>query len=246
MYKKPFQITDNISNNAFSFEKRKNSSIFITSVKDGSLEGIEMGDKVVFEDFDENGKLRSCKGLKYFVRTQHPKTGKPIVIVDNHNHVFYFWYEALKNGLIKKGATLVHIDQHKDTREPTSHLPKTDADDLQKVFEYTNTVLNVGNYIPPAIHDGLIDKVVSITSENDLTNNNPEGGTTSSRLQGSVSIILNVDLDFWAPEMDYIDNDLKTRRTKELIEHADFITIATSPFFVEQDRAIRVLRGLMT
>jgi hypothetical protein len=33
---------------------------------------------------------------------------------------------------------------------------KADSQDLQKVFEYTNFFLNVGNYIIPAEKEGLI------------------------------------------------------------------------------------------
>ncbi len=217
-------------------------------MKDGGYKNIKIGDEIVFEDFDENGELRSCKGLKHFIRTQHPKTGTQIVIVDNHNHVYYFWHEALKNGLIKKGATLIHIDQHKDTREPSSYLSKTDAENLQRVFEYTNSVLNVGNYILPAIHDGLIDNLISITSEKELMAKNLiaycEQNRTNQPSTTDKSIVVNIDLDFWAPEMNYIDNDLKIRQTKKLMERADFITIATSPFFIEQDRAIEILNEL--
>ena len=244
MYDKPFHITDNVGNNSFSFDKRKNPSIFVTDIQNGGLSDVQIGDEIVFEDFDENGILRSCTGLKHFIRTEHPDTGKPIVIVDNHNHVFYFWHEARNVGFIKNGVTLIHIDQHKDTREPSEYLSAEDLENLEKVFDYTNSVLNVGNYIAPAVRDGLVGEVVQINGENDLAKYVPEGATTSSRLQEQ-PIILNIDLDFWAPEMGYIDKNLSINFTKEWMTRADLITIATSPFFIEQDRAIEVLKGLM-
>jgi hypothetical protein len=235
MYDHPFFITDKRSNNAFSFERRVNPMVWVPDMIDGDLNDVEVGNKVVFEDFDESGQLKSCVGLKHFVRMRHPKSGKPIVIVDNHNHVFYFWHESLSKGQIKKGATLVHIDQHKDMRKPPLGLARGDNKNLRKIFEYTNSVLNVGNYILPAIEDGLVGKVISITSETELRKTiiKPKG-----------SLIVNVDLDFWAPEMDYIDPKLKIRRTKEWMAVADFITIATSPFFIEQTLAIDFLRRL--
>jgi len=255
MYNKPFRITDNVSNNSFSFGKRNNPSIFVTDIIDGSLSDVQIGDAVVFEDFDENGHLKSCVGLKHFIRISHPKTGKPIIIVDNHNHVFYFWHEASslasdrgearKRGLLQNNSTLIHIDQHKDMREPSSYLSKQDSEDLQKVFDYTNTVLNVGNYILPAVRDGLIGKVIQITGEKELILS-LVGENDHSRLRDDgESIILNIDLDFWAPEMDYIDKKLKIERTKEWMARADVITIATSPFFVKQERAIGILRELL-
>ena len=127
MYNKPFLITDNASNNSFSYDKRKSPSIFVTDIIDGGLSDVQAGDEIVFEDFDENGGLKSCTGLKHFVRFQHPTSGKPIIVVDNHNHVFYFWHEARQGGLLQNNSTLIHIDQHKDMREPSGYLSKQDS-----------------------------------------------------------------------------------------------------------------------
>ena len=46
----------------------------------------------------------------------------PIILVDNHNHVLYFWYEALAHGIISRGSTLVHIDEHSDLWENENDL----------------------------------------------------------------------------------------------------------------------------
>ncbi len=248
MYQKEFQITNNISNNSFSFSKRKNPTINVPKIIDGEIDDVKIGNKIVFEDFNENGELKSCVGLKNFVRTVHPITKKPIIIVDNHNHVFYFWYEARKNGVISDGATLIHIDQHKDMRKPESDIdiPISEGDidkcrmqELEYIFKYTNSVLNVGNYIPPAIEEGLIGEVISITSETEIISAKHEARGTKH------DIILNIDLDFWAPEMNYIDNKLKTDITKKWMEKADLITIATSPFFIDQELALKVLKELL-
>ncbi len=241
MYDRPFQTIDKRSNNTFSFEKRTNPTIWVPDVIDGTLDDLTLGGKIVFEDFDEHGKLRSCVGLKHFVRMRHPTTGKPIIIIDNDNHAFYFWHEALAKGMIEKGATLVHIDQHKDMRKPEKLLGSIttgtqNVASLRKIFEYTNTVLNVGNYIVPAMEDGLVGNLIAITSETDLINHKP---------RKSKSLIVNVDLDFWTSEMDYIDPKLKNQRTKEWMAVADFITIATSPFFIDQTLALRTLKRLL-
>jgi hypothetical protein len=235
MYDRPFKITGKHGNNAFSFERRNKPALHVPSLIEGGLDDAVIGKETVFEDFDEHGTLKSCVGLKHFVRMVHPLTGKPIVIMDNHNHAFCFWHEAREKGWTKDGATLVHIDQHKDMRRPDQLLSKNDSHDLKKVFEYTNSVLNVGNYILPAIEDGLVGKLISITSENDLKNHKPRTYD---------SLIVNIDLDFWAPEMDYIDPKLKIRRAKECMEVADLVTIATSPFFIDQPLALRILREL--
>ncbi|QQR83691.1 UPF0489 family protein [Candidatus Peregrinibacteria bacterium] len=236
MYHTPFFITENLSSNAFSFERRINPKLYVPSVIDGTVDDVQVGDHVVFEDYDEYDVLQSCKGLKHLVKTVYGAKKTPVVIVDNHNHVFYFWYQALANGAIERGATLVHIDQHKGERVPEVMLRRKDSGDLQKVFEYTNTVLNVGNYIPPAMEEGLVGKLVSITSEQALRDHNP---------QRDSSLIVNIDLDFWAPEMDYIDRSFSLAQTKAWMDRADLITFATSPFFIEQERAIAILKELL-
>ena len=44
--------------------------------------------------------------------------------------------------------------------------------------------------------------------------------------------------------MDYIPYDFRIDKIKGLIENAKVITIASSPYFIEQDRAIKVLKEL--
>ena len=56
--------------------------------------------------------------------------------------------------------------------------------------------------------------------------------------------VLDIDLDFFSRDMDYIDYDQKIGRVKEYIEGASLITIATSPYFIEQERALKALRDL--
>jgi len=38
-------------------------------------------------------------------------------------------------------------------RDPEKYLLKSESFDLEKVFDYTNNFLNVGNYIIPAIKE---------------------------------------------------------------------------------------------
>jgi hypothetical protein len=45
-------------------------------------------------------------------------TKPKIYLVDNHNHVMYFWYLARQQGIITDDSLLYHIDEHADTRDP--------------------------------------------------------------------------------------------------------------------------------
>lgn len=68
MYKKPFYLTEALGNNAFSYDKRTNPSLYVPSIVDGDFSDIRLGDELVFEDVDEKGILQSCSGLRNFVR----------------------------------------------------------------------------------------------------------------------------------------------------------------------------------
>ncbi|MEK7146077.1 MAG: UPF0489 family protein [Patescibacteria group bacterium] len=230
-YDSAFYLEGRRGNNAFSYDKRgDNPKLFVSAVKEGTLNDLSLEGEVVFEDEDEHGVLQSCKGLEFFLKTK--LAGVPAVIVDNHNHVFYFWYEALQQGILKPGATLIHVDQHKDMRVPESPLPSRD---LEAVFKYANEVLNVGNYIVPAHDDGLLSKIVLITGESDFEKQ--EGKEDDNK-------ILNIDLDFFAPEMDYVSFEKAKHFIHEHVKNATLITIATSPFFIGQELAIQRLKDL--
>lgn len=241
MYSNPFTLTQNTGNNGLNFQRRLGemgaSRLHVPSLIDGSLDDVQLGDLVVFEDFDEHDQLQSCTGLKHLVRFAHPQTGKPVIVVDNHNHVFWFWYEAWHKKQIQREATLVHIDQHRDTRHPERNPIAEESRDLEKLFLYTNHVLNVGNYIPPAMEEKLVGELISVTSEAEMNHHMPR------RIEKS--LIVNVDLDFWAPELNYIDVQKKDRFAQDWMNQADLITIATSPFFIDQKLAIEVLHRLL-
>ena len=195
MYTQDFYITQPVGNNAFSYHDRKNKQLFIPKLKKiQSFDEVKLhpylsptlsceereqaAKKITFEEFDFDGKMQTCYGLKNLYEYnsllnplpfQGKGTTRPkIYLVDNHNHVFYFWYLARKQGIIRDGALLYHIDEHADMRDPCKYLMKPASDDLQKVFEYTNFFLNVGNYIIPAQKEGIIGEIVQIRSENAL------------------------------------------------------------------------------
>ena len=220
MYKIPFYLSGNRGNNAFSYDLRKDPKLFIPSLISGTLDDAALGEELVFEDFDD-GVLKSCTGLKNLL--DFSWHGVPAVLIDNHNHAFYFWH---RSGL--KNATLIHIDQHKDMRVP----PEMFSDDA---YKYTNELLNVGNYIVPAREAGIVKEIQFVTSETSLEDES--NFTTTNK-------ILNIDLDFFAPELDYINFEKAKHFIREQAKTASLITIATSPFFIDQERALRILRKL--
>jgi hypothetical protein len=46
--------------------------------------------------------------------------------------------------------------------------------------------------------------------------------------------VLNLDLDIFAPELDHISEEKKITLIKHLLKKVKYVTIATSPYFIEQ------------
>ena len=222
-----FYIDEPTGNNVFSHEERKNKAIYVPKLIEGTLDDVKVGDKVVFSEIDFEEEINAI-GLEHMVK--YDFKGKDIYIFDNHNHAFYFWIKSLNNNMFNKGCKLVHIDQHKDMREPENY--DVDINDIDDVFRYTNYTLNVGNFIKPALHHNIFSEAIIIDS------------TYGLEMDVEGEIVLDIDLDIFSKDMEYMSYDLRVNKIKEYINRAKVITIASSPFFIEQDYAIKVLKEL--
>jgi len=138
------------------------------------------------------------------------------------------------------GTTLIHIDEHSDLWENKNILPergeKSGDTYLENIWKFTNYACNVGNYITPARNAWLIDTIMRIEGEYDI----------DQALQKSypTEYILNLDMDFFSEELDYIDYEKKKACITHFAKHARLITIATSPGFMDQAKAIRIMRDI--
>jgi hypothetical protein len=223
-----FYISGPIGNNAFSFNQRTNQSIYIPPLVKGKLSDVQPGNTVAFSEIVADKEYNHI-GLKQFVHLDWK--GKQVFIFDNHNHAFFFWHWAFSKKLVQAKCSLLHIDQHKDIRKP--EIPPsftiTQNFNLKTLWKYTNEVLNVGNFIPPAQETGLIGTIHFIDD------------STSFNTKILNTAILDLDLDIFAPEMNYIEFDIKMNFIKSALQKSDFITIATSPFFMDQTMACQIL-----
>jgi UPF0489 domain len=231
------QILDkNLGNNAFAWDERtakygSSPTLTVPSTIDGTIDDVQIGSDIVFEEI-EDGQLRSCVGLEYFVHidmiysSDHP-TIPPITIFDNHNHALYYWIDAMKRSIIQPGCELIHIDEHSDlwANEYKLDLQKALVDEMYG-WNFANLSCNVGNYILPAIESGLIGNMIRIENEYQIDSYMDYIPAENS--------ILNLDLDIFAPELDHIDEVKKIKIIKNLLKRVKYITIATSPYFIEQ------------
>lgn len=239
-YANSYILGGKFGNNTFSYAHRENKYLTIPSIIEWTLEDIAIGDVIVFEE-REDGKLKSCKWLKNFIRLQisHYRDLPEIIIFDNHNHALYFWLEALRKWVLEKGFELIHIDEHSDLWKNEHSLdPKKAIQEESYAWEFTNFSCNVGNYIEPAINAGIIGKMIRIENEFELDKHMAYTPPKNS--------VLNLDMDFFAPEMNFIDESKKLECIRNLIHQVRYITIATSPFFIDQKLAIQKLKDIFS
>ncbi len=253
-YNKGFHIKDNKGNNAFSYDMRtKYKSIYVSSLKTSDKAELTESDKIAFAEIEDEQE-KGYKGIEPFLKLHNKKAD--IYIFDNHNHAFYFIYEQVYSKKIAKNLSLVHFDQHRDTRKPDTHFhqinpshkelkdffgfnisEKENISQLDKAYYYTNEVLNVGNFIDPLIEEGIIKDTIMMTSSYEIENN-------KMVLDEKEEFILDIDLDFFSEDMDYLKYEEKINAINTCIKKAALITICTSPFFVSFDRARKALKDI--
>ncbi len=256
-YSEKVKINLPISNNFFSYEKRQNKEIIIPKLKEGNIEDVKASNSAAFIELDENGVENSCLGLEYFIKLKD----KEVYIFDNHNHSFYFAYQLFLD--TNKSYDFIHIDQHKDLREPNiiferykeglksnDKFLKAEFEKLNLKYEdydykneiefekliaylYTNTELNVGDFIKPLMKEGVIDEFYCIDSLYKMQ----EFKTYDYKRD----YILDLDLDFFSKEMDYIKCEEKLELVKTAVKNAKLVLVATSPYFIEFDRCMDVI-----
>ena len=241
MYSTWTYITDPVWNNEFHYDERialwSQWKIFVTNLIQWSVDDLEEWSEIVFEE-GENWKLVSCTGLKHFIQTEYKWI--PVYIVDNHNHALTFWYKHNTTTWNLKPATcnLVHIDQHADTKPNNNQLPITNYElPITNIEAFINTQTNVGNFISAALNNWIINEVIQIRTDYALHNLKP----STFNLQ---PFILDIDVDFWdGKSQQEMESDFEIIR--KLVDNACLITIATSPYFIDQKRAIEIVKQLL-
>ena len=193
-----------------------------------------------FAEKNENWKIEYFHWLKNFLQIEKSDF-PPVFIFDNHNHATVFRYNIIYSKKIKD-TKLIHIDQHSDCRENKNHLVlNQDENELEKVFRFCNEKCNVWNFIPPSIESWIITNQVQIRSTTALHN---------LGIDINQNFILDIDLDFC---LDWINRnkinlenvELLKNKFNEFWKYALWITIATSPYFLNQELAIQIIEELL-
>lgn len=243
-----FWLEGEVGNNAFAYQARLaeglgSPRLWVPPRRKGGALDARIGNQIVFAETHETGQCEKYVGLESFVDFVYvSSTGRevPGVLFDNHNHAFYFWHEAKEKGILTATSHVVHIDAHTDLRTPPLLLSQEDSTLLEKVFQYTNDVLNVGNFLVPAMETGCIaPDVTMITTEYELLRKTPE------TLAWDGTLIVDIDLDFWEKSLVDTTLDVSLPLVRAWMEQANFLTLCTSPFFIDQERALLVANQLL-
>ena len=238
MYKTWTYITDPTGNNEFHYNERiglwSEGKIFITNIIQGSLDDLEEWSEIVFEEI-ENGQVKSCTWLKHFLQTEYK--GIPTYIFDNHNHALFFRYRYTKQFEDTKPFVVIHIDQHADTKENKNSFNVAHASP-QEVMNFTNSGCNVGNFLTSTKDAWIIEGIIQIRSQYALHNIETLDFHT-------YNYILDIDVDFreWKSDDEMI-SDFEIIR--KLVDNISLITIATSPYFIDHKKAIKIIKKLFT
>jgi len=227
---KGFYIPAPTGNNAFSYEIRLNKRIYVAPLSEGTPDDLRVGRRIAFSEV-EDGVEKNDVGLEKFIYYRHKNTD--VFIFDNHNHAFFFWLAAFLQDKLRAGARLIHVDMHSDMYQPSAPFALSLRRDftLEEVFNYTQRILTVSSFIKPALQMGLFSDVEIIDSTLSFENAIPE------------RFALDIDMDIFYKDMDYIGYDVKMNKIRAYIERAEFVTIATSPFFMNQEKAIRYVKA---
>lgn len=244
-------LSQPLGNNAFSYDLRRQlwsdcSLVISDSCEISSLDQVQLGDFVVFEEIDHLGQSHSHTWLAHTYILTTPRCN--IIITDNHNHVLPYWLNHISEHQGRPDGSslphsLIHIDQHSDLWPNPNTLDTTQIADDQYRRDFADLQCNIGNFITPCIDSWLITHMTQIRTEYTLTE-------TSNHLTSSEPIIwhpliLDIDLDFRAPEMWISNIERSMSQVRSIMDHADLITIATSPYFIDQTLALDLLHQLL-
>jgi hypothetical protein len=100
----------------------------------------------------------------------------------------------------------------------------------------------VGNFIPPALKSKIITNQIQIRSTTTLQ---------TLKIDKNQNFILDIDLDYcldWINKNKVNEGTVRLLKNKfdEIWKYALWITIATSPYFLNQELAIKIVEGLLT
>ena len=177
--------------------------------------------------------------------------------IDQHSDLntppYYLEHENLSLAPLSKGGGL--------SKAQDGGISKTwileDFWNIKDLRTYTNYICQISTFIKPFLQLYPQTNFTRIKSESQLLRHlskKPSASFLGTSLVREEKVwptsndgimILDIDLDFRAPEMSIEKFDETIRITRQMIHDADLVTIATSPMFLDQSRALLLLHHLL-
>lgn len=201
---------------------------------------IKLSDTTAYQMKDAKGNMRAYSGLAelYLLSWQHC----PVYILDNHNYAAYAWIHELR--MHTQPGYVVHIDQHSDMVENSAVFDRSQIHRDEYIRQFCSQQCDIWNFITPLLAAGLVGHIEQIRTERKLLNRETES-SVQKQLESWGSYILDIDLDFRAPEMSINEYHKTLEKTRKLFRSASIVTIATSPGFIDQGLALRILSDIL-
>lgn len=218
-----FYISSNVWNNSFAFKAWK--KIWVADIDFWSPDDIGLWNKIVFADID-NWVYKESVWLSthlWILKDEKYNLPCPVFVCDNHNRVLKAW-QHFKN----QKPFLIHIDQHRDEACPWN---VNDFDKDLRVCDYIDWAKS--NLWIQEGHLSLCESRDFLKFENEkelLLNTHKK------------NIILNIDLDIFAPEQTLVPHEIIWEIIFSLSKRSCLVTIASSPIFLNQDLALKLFR----
>lgn len=190
----------------------------------------ETSQGVVFSD--EYGEYYGLQ--KFQVIT---KDKKYIYLFDNHNEMLYPILEIALGNKKNRSLNIVHIDAHPD--DAKFQTKKELILNLENISDYIEKTrisdffdaINNSFFVDNGEQKKLLGDIFRITHSNDF----------EFFLPPKEPYVLSLDIDIFGPEGDFTSLENKVRAIALAWSQADAVCIATSPGFIDQEFAQKII-----
>lgn len=150
----------------------------------------------------------------------------PIYIFDNHHKALFAFLEAKEN--FGYPLPVVHIDAHPDDALPEFEVPPLTLENIYALYSQSR----ISDFLEVAERGQIISSVDRIVSSREF----------EEYVLPDTPFILSLDIDIFGFEGGYIELEKKVQMITHIWKRASVITIATSPGFIDQEWAWKIIQ----
>ncbi len=186
----------------------------------------------VFFGEDRSGESEQEKKFYGLKKQQILFNNKKIIfLIDNHNQALFPFLIIKEN--FKTPLTVIHLDAHPDNNIfKQAKVEKINWKNIDYYFQQSR----ISDYLNLAQRGKMIKKIFNLTGEQDFLN---------FKLPAE-KFILNLDIDIFGPEGEFIGDELKIKILAKVWSQAEVVIIATSPGFIKKEVAEKIISIFLT